>query len=100
MDGMTDTQQVGIAKAIAGEDAFSGLLALIKTSPEAYKEVEDSIKNSTGSSHEAYVKMQNTLKGSINAMKSAVESLAISFGSTLAPSVKTAADAIKSIADF
>lgn len=100
MDGMTDTQQVGIAKAIAGEDAFSGLLTLIKTSPEAYKEVEDSIKNSTGSSHEAYVKMQNTLKGSINAMKSAVESLAISFGSTLAPSVKTAADAIKSIADF
>lgn len=100
MDGMTDTQQVGIAKAIAGEDAFSGLLALIKTSPEAYKEVEDSIKNSTGSSHEAYVKMKNTLKGSINAMKSAVESLAISFGSTLAPSVKTAADAIKSIADF
>ena len=100
MDGMTDTQQVGIAKAIAGEDAFSGLLALIKTSPEAYKEVEDSIKNSTGSSHEAYVKMQNTLKGSINAIKSAVESLAISFGSTLAPSVKTAADAIKSIADF
>ncbi|WP_444310443.1 phage tail tape measure protein [Megasphaera sp.] len=100
MDGMTDTQQVGIAKAIAGEDAFSGLLALIKTSAEAYKEVEDSIKNSTGSSHEAYVKMQNTLKGSINAMKSAVESLAISFGSTLAPSVKTAADAIKSIADF
>lgn len=100
MDGMTDTQQIGIAKAIAGEDAFSGLLALIKTSPEAYKEVEDSIKNSTGSSHEAYVKMQNTLKGSINAMKSAVESLAISFGSTLAPSVKTAADAIKSIADF
>lgn len=100
MDGMTDTQQVGIAKAIAGEDAFSGLLALIKTSPEAYKEVEDSIKNSTGSSHEAYVKMQNTLKGSINAMKSAVESLAISFGSTLAPSVKTAADTIKRIADF
>lgn len=100
MDGMTDTQQVGIAKAIAGEDAFSGLLALIKTSPEVYKEVEDSIKNSTGSSHEAYVKMQNTLKGSINAMKSAVESLAISFGSTLAPSVKAAADAIKSIADF
>lgn len=100
MDGMTDTQQVGIAKAIAGEDAFSGLLTLIKTSPAAYKEVEDSIKNSTGSSHEAYVKMQNTLKGSINAMKSAVESLAISFGSTLAPSVKTAADAIKSIADF
>lgn len=100
MDGMTDTEQIGIAKAIAGEDAYSGLLTLIKTSPEAYKELEDSIKNSTGSSHEAYVKMQNTLKGSINAMKSAVESLAISFGSTLAPSVKTAADAIKSIADF
>lgn len=100
MAGMTDTEQIGIAKAIAGEDAYSGLLTLIKTSPEAYKELEDSIKNSTGSSHEAYVKMQNTLKGSINAMKSAVESLAISFGSTLAPSVKTAADAIKTIADF
>ena len=66
-------------KAIAGEDAYSGLLALIKTSPEAYKQMADTITNSAGSSHEAYMKMQDTLKGSIDAMMGSVEALGISF---------------------
>ena len=65
MSGMANTEQVAMAKAIAGEDAYSGLLSLIKTSPEAYKQAADVINNSSGSSHQAYMTMQKTLKGSI-----------------------------------
>jgi TP901 family phage tail tape measure protein len=99
MAGLSDTQQVAIAKAVAGEDAYSGLLALIKTSPEAYQQMSDAITNSAGSSHEAYVKMQNTLKGSVDALKSSLEALGISFGSAMAPSIKSAAESIKALVD-
>lgn len=98
MSGLSDVEQVAALKAIAGEDAYSGLLALVKTSPEAYQQMSDAINHSAGSSHDAYVKMQDTLKGSIDAMKSAVEGLGISFGSALAPSIRTVADAIQGIA--
>lgn len=99
MSGMSNTEQMAMAKAIAGEDAATGLLALIRTSPEAYKQAADAITNSAGSSHEAYVKMQNTLKGSVDALKSSLEALGISFGSAMAPSIKSAAESIKALVD-
>lgn len=99
MSGLSDVQQVAALKAIAGEDAYSGLLALIKTSPEAYQQMTNAITNSSGSSHEAYVKMQDTLKGSVDALMSSVEALGISFGSALAPTIRATADGLKGIAD-
>lgn len=99
MAGLSDTEQVAMAKAIAGEDAYSGLLTLIKTSPEAYQQMSDAITNSAGSSHEAYLKMQDTLKGSVDALKSSLEALGISFGSALAPTIRDVAGSLKSIAD-
>lgn len=99
MSGLSDVQQVAALKAIAGEDAYSGLLALIKTSPEAYQQMADAINNSGGSSKEAYLKMQDTLKGSVDAMKSSLEALGISFGSALAPTIRSVADSLKAMAD-
>lgn len=99
MEGLSDVEQVAALKAIAGEDAYSGLLALVKTSPEAYQQMTDAITNSSGSSHEAYMKMQDTLKGSVDALMSSVEALGISFGSTLAPTIRATADSLKGVAD-
>lgn len=82
-----------------GEDAYSGLLALIKTTPEAYKQMSDTIANSSGSSYAAYVQMQDTLKGSVDALMSSVEALGISFGSALAPNIRSVAAGLKGIAD-
>lgn len=99
MSGLSDVEQVAALKAIAGEDAYSGLLALIKTSPAAYKQMADTIANSSGSSHAAYMQMQNTLKGSIDALMSSVEAMMISFGSALAPTIRSVATSLKGIAD-
>lgn len=99
MAGMSNTEQVAMAKAIAGEDAYSGLLSLIKTSPEAYKQAADAINNSSGSSHQAYMTMQKTLKGSIDSLMGSVEALGLSFGSALAPTIQWAAGGIKALAD-
>ena len=99
MKGLSEMEQVAIAKAIAGEDAYSGLLSLIKTSPEEYAKVASAINNSTGSSSAAYERMQQTLKGSIDSMKGAVESLGIAMGTALTPYIKQGADAIKKLAN-
>lgn len=99
MSGLSDVQQVAALKAIAGEDAYSGLLALVRTSPEAYKQMSDTIENSAGSSESAYNQMQNTLKGSIDALMSSVEALGISFGSALAPTIRSVAEVLKGISD-
>lgn len=99
MSGLNNVQQVALAKAIAGEDAYSGLLALIKTSPEEYRKMANAISNSSGSSHAAYLKMQDTLKGSLDALMSSLEALGISFGAALAPTVRAAANELKFLAD-
>lgn len=88
MSGLSDTEQVAMAKALAGEDAYSGLLALIKTSPEAYAQVADAINNSAGSSDAAFQKMNDTLKGSVDQLKGAAESAAIAIGQALAPQIR------------
>lgn len=100
MNGMNNTQQVALAKAIAGEDAYSGLLALIKIAPSDYKALENAIRNASGSSKEAFNVMSKTAKGSFMSMLGSVESLAISIGGLLAPTMKQITDVIKGAADW
>ena len=100
MQGMSNTEQVAYLKAIAGEEAYSGLLALIQTAPEDYKRMTETITNSSGSSHEAYMKMQDTLKGSIDSMLSAVEALGIAIGQRLAPMIQNVAGIIRDAATW
>ena len=99
MSGLSDTEQVALAKAIAGEEAYSGLLALIKTSPEAYADMTSSLQNATGSSAEAYAVMQNTLKGSIDSMMGSVEAFGIAMGTVMSPYIREAAETIKYFAN-
>lgn len=99
MAGLSDTEQVALAEAIAGEDAYSGLLALIKTSPEAYADMTSSLQNATGSSAEAYAVMQNTLKGSIDSMMGSVEAFGIAMGTVMSPYIREAAETIKYFAN-
>ena len=99
MSGLSDTEQVALAKAIAGEEAYSGLLALIKTSPKAYADMTSSLQNATGSSAEAYTVMQNTLKGSIDSMMGSVEAFGIAMGTVMSPYIREAAETIKYFAN-
>ena len=99
MAGLSDTEQVALAKAIAGEDAYSGLLALIKTSPEAYADMTKSLQEASGSSAKAYAVMQNTLKGSIDSMMGSVEAFGIAMGTVMSPYIREAAETIKYFAN-
>lgn len=100
MIGMSDTEQVAIAQALAGQEAYSGLLALIKTAPQDYQAMQDAMDNATGSSQAQFEVMKGTLKNSIDGMLGSLESLAINFGSVLTPQIKAMTDAIGGFADM
>lgn len=97
---LSNTEQVAYAKALAGEEAYSGLLALVKTAPEDYQALQAAMDNATGSSQAQFEVMKGTLKNSIDGMLGSLESLAINFGSVLTPQIKAMTDAIGGFADM
>ncbi|MGO5439473.1 phage tail tape measure protein [Megamonas funiformis] len=97
---LSNTEQVAYAKALAGEEAYSGLLALVKTAPEEYQALQNAMDSATGSSQAQFEVMKGTLKNSIDGMLGSLESLAINFGSVLTPQIKAVTDSIGSFADM
>lgn len=97
---LSNTEQVAYAKALAGEEAYSGLLALVKTAPEEYQALQSAMDSATGSSQAQFEVMKGTLKNSIDGMLGSLESLAINFGSVLTPQIKAMTDAIGGFADM
>lgn len=97
---LSNTEQVAYAKALAGEEAYSGLLALVKTAPEEYQALQNAMDSATGSSQVQFEVMKGTLKNSIDGMLGSLESLAINFGSVLTPQIKAVTDSIGSFADM
>lgn len=97
---LSNTERVAYAKALAGEEAYSGLLALVKTAPEEYQALQNAMDSATGSSQAQFEVMKGTLKNSIDGMLGSLESLAINFGSVLTPQIKAVTDSIGSFADM
>ena len=97
---LSNTEQVAYAKALAGEEAYSGLLALVKTAPEDYQALQDAMDSATGSSQAQFEVMKGTLKNSIDGMLGSLESLAINFGTVLTPQIKIITDSIGNFADM
>lgn len=100
MSGMSNTEQVAIAKALAGEEAYSGLLSLIRTAPDDYQKMSDAIHNADGASNAQYEVMSKTMKVTIDNMLGSFESLAISMGTVLTPQINSIANALGSFADM
>lgn len=97
---LSNTEQVAYAKALAGEEAYSRLLALVKTAPEEYQALQNAMDSATGSSQAQFEVMKGTLKNSIDGMLGSLESLAINFGSVLTPQIKMVTDNIGNLADL
>lgn len=96
--GMTTKQRDAALGAIFGTEAMKGANIMLSTGSKRYKELEEAIRNSDGTAKHMAETMEGGIGGSIRSLMSAIESLAISFGETLAPYVKAAADVIANFA--
>lgn len=91
---MNETQQTAYAKAIAGQEAMSGLLAIVNAAPEDYEKLTKAVRESEGASKSMADTMNNTVEGQLTLLKSQVEGIQIQIYEKLMPSLRDGIDKI------
>ena len=76
------------AAMLGGQEAMSGLLAIVNASDEDFQKLTDSIYGANGAAEEMATIMQDNLQGDITIMKSAFEGLQIAVSDKLTPSLR------------
>ena len=76
------------AAMLAGKQGMSGLLAIVSASDEDFNKLADAIDNSEGSAKQMADTMVDNLGGDIKILKSTLETLAISIGDLLMPTIR------------
>lgn len=100
-NGLSEAEAAELASSLAGQEAMSGLLAIVNASDDDFKKLERSIYNCDGAAARMAETMSNNLQGQITILKSGVEGLAISLYENMqAPCmeiVKTAQEMIQEL---
>lgn len=74
---LDESQKASYAASIAGQEAMSGLLAIVNASESDYQKLVDSINNADGAAKEMADTMNDNLAGATTIMKSTIESFGI-----------------------
>lgn len=99
MEGMTKEQKLANVATITGTEAASGFLAMIDAGPDKIEKMTKSLENSDGASKKAADKMMDNLKGALEEMSGAFETLGIQIGQDLTPYVSKGAKQLQRLAD-
>lgn len=75
--GLTDSQKSQYAAAIAGQEAMSGLLAIVNASDSDFNKLQKAIDNSSGAAKKQADIMNNNLQGALHDLGSAAEAVGI-----------------------
>ena len=75
--GLSKAEQTQTASALAGQEAMSGLLAIVNASDSDFNKLQSAINNADGSAASMAETMNDNLKGSITIAGSAAESFGI-----------------------
>lgn len=97
--GMTSEQKAATLATIFGQEAMSGMLALMEAGPEKIKSLTDSFTNSEGAAKEFADTVNGGLGGALEEMSGAIDSAKIAIGTALAPVIQSAAEKIGQLVD-
>lgn len=92
---MNETQQTAYAKAIAGQEAMSGLLAIVNAAPSDYDKLTKAVQNSEGAAASMADTMNDTVEGQLTLLKSQIEGIEIQIYEKLTPALREGLDKIK-----
>ena len=77
LGGLDEQEQAAAASAIGGQEAMSGLLAIVNASEGDFAKLSSAIDNADGSAERMAEVMQDNLQGKITILKSALEGVGI-----------------------
>lgn len=88
MGGLSEAEQAQAAATLFGQEAMSGMLAIINASDSDYEKLTSAIYGADGAAQQMADTMLDNLSGQLTLLKSALEGLAIQFGEILMPYIK------------
>lgn len=98
---LPEDEQSAAAAAIGGQEAMSGLLAIVNASESDFDKLSSAIDNADGVAAEMAATMQDNLAGQLTILKSGLEGLGISIYESLEKPLKeVAAVAVSVISDL
>lgn len=101
--GLSEAESASIAASLAGQEAMSGLLAIVGASDEDFDKLKESIYECDGAAADMAATMQDNLQGQVTILKSALEGLGIeiyeSIQEPLKDLVKLGNDAVDELAE-
>jgi len=77
-DGLSEAEAAELAASLAGQEAMSGLLAIVNASDDDFQKLERSIYHCDGAAARMAETMSDNLRGQITILKSGLEGLGIS----------------------
>lgn len=92
--GLDETQQTANAKAIAGQEAMSGLLAIVNAAPADYEKLTKAVKESEGAAESMANTMNDTVEGQLTLLKSQIEGVQIQIYEKLTPALRDGIDKV------
>lgn len=88
LKGYDEVQRVAFGKAIAGMYGTAGFNAIIKSTDADFNKLMNAIDNADGASERMANTMQNNLRGSMIAAKSAAYDLNVELGKSMTPALR------------
>ena len=99
MEGMTDEQKNNYLVTLYGQEALSGMLALINEGPERLSDLTEAYEVCDGAAQKAATTMQDNLKGAVEALSGSAETLGIVFYDSVSGSLKDAVEVVNESVD-
>lgn len=93
---LPEAEQAAAASAIFGKEAMSGWLAVINSSDEDFAKLNSAIYNSEGAAKQMAATMQDNLKGDIEELGGAVDTIAIKIQDKFSGAMREGVQAIHS----
>lgn len=75
------------AAMLGGQEAMSGLLAIVNAAPEDYEKLTNAIYGSEGAAEDMAKTMNENLAGQLKILKSNIDTLSISIGELMVPTI-------------
>lgn len=85
---LSEAELAVAAKAIAGQEAMSGFLAIVNASDDDFNKLTEAIKNADGATQNMADTMMQNLQGSLDLAKSALDGVAIEIFERVEPALE------------
>lgn len=100
LEGMGNAQKAAALSAIFGQEAVSGMMAVIDAGPEKLRALTAELENSDGASQRTAAQMRDNLKGALDQLGGSFETMQITIGNALTPAITVLASALQGVADW